>query len=112
MRSPTAWQMWFKRRQSKFAEEVLAARAGRGQDASTKPDIRETAKTQPQDNADDERVDSDHGDGNEDANAVVEYLLMTPCKSKEKLTAYWEGFRSAVGFTRPISVPDTEIEVV
>jgi hypothetical protein len=106
VRSPAAWQAWFKRRRRKFLGDVRATRANQGLYASANLDNGETSKAQSQSDLTDERVDNDPRDGDEDANAIAEYLLTTPRKSDETLMAYWEGFRTLVGFTRPITLPD------
>lgn len=84
----------------------------RALDPSTTPDNGKTSNTQPQNNPDDVRLDNDQRDGDEDADAIVEYLLANPYESDESPTAYWEGFQTSVGITRPITVFDTETEGV
>lgn len=97
MRSPAAWQTWFKRRGTKFLDDVLAAKAQRAPGASTQLDDEETSKSQSQNDANGTRPDNDQTCGNEDADAIVEYLLANPCESDESLAAYWEGFQTSVG---------------
>ena len=103
MRTAVAWQSWFKRRRTKFVKDVVVARTKRGLGASAQLDNGETSRTRSHGTATNERVDND---GDEDVNAIVEYLLTTPLKSDESITAYWEGFQTSVGFIRLITLPD------